>query len=153
MHVQGAAVLGTISGLLNLVPFLGAILGTVVPLGAALLQNEPVSTLTIIVVTVILLHVISANLLVPRMIGKRVSISPVAATVGILFWGWLWGLIGVLLAVPLTAFVKIVADSHPSLGKIANLLADRPIAVPPWSRVSEVRAPVEYREGRMDVRK
>ncbi len=153
MHVQGAAVLGTISGLLNLVPFLGAILGTVVPLGAALLQNEPVSTLTIIVVTVILLHVISANLLVPRMIGRRVSISPVAATVGILFWGWLWGLIGVLLAVPLTAFVKIVADSHPSLGKIANLLADRPIAVPPWSRVSEVRAPVEYREGRMDVRK
>jgi predicted PurR-regulated permease PerM len=153
LHVQGAAVLGTISGLLNLVPFLGAMLGTVVPLGAALLQNEPVSTLTIIVVTVILLHVISANLLVPRMIGKHVSISPVAATVGILFWGWLWGLIGVLLAVPLTAFVKIVADSHPSLGKIANLLAERPIAVPPWSRVSEVRAPVEYREERMDVRK
>ncbi|MGB2632442.1 MAG: AI-2E family transporter [Candidatus Acidiferrum sp.] len=153
MHIQGAAVLGTISGLLNLVPFLGAILGAVVPLGAALLQNEPVSTLMIIVVTVILLHVISANLLVPRMIGRRVSISPVAATVGILFWGWLWGLIGVLLAVPLTAFVKIVADSHPSLGKIANLLAERPTAVPPWSRVSEVRAPVEYREERMNVRK
>jgi predicted PurR-regulated permease PerM len=124
-----------------------------VPVGAALLQNEPVSTLTIIVVTVISLHVVSANLLVPRMIGKRVSISPVAATVGILFWGWLWGLIGVLLAVPLTAFVKIVADSHPSLEKISNLLAERPSAVPPWSRVSEVRAPVEYRQERIDVRK
>jgi predicted PurR-regulated permease PerM len=136
-HVQGAAVLGTISAFLNLVPFLGVILGAVVPLGAALLQNEPASALAIIVVTVISLHVISANLLVPRLIGRRVSISPVAATVGILFWGWLWGLIGVLLAVPLTAFVKIVVDSHPSLGKIANLLAERPTAVPPWSRVAK----------------
>jgi hypothetical protein len=63
------------------------------------------------------------------------------------------GLIGVLLAVPLTAFVKIVADSHRSLEKIANLLAERPSAVPPWSRVSEVRAPVEYQQERIDVRK
>lgn len=153
MHMQGAALLGTISGFLNLVPFLGAILAAIVPLGAGLLQNQPVGALAIIAVTVISLHIISANLLVPRMIGRRVSISPVAATVGILFWGWLWGLIGVLLAVPLTAFVKIVADSHPSLGKIANLLAERPTEVPPWSRVSEVRPPVEYREGRMDARK
>jgi len=82
----------------------------------------------LICVAVIALHTISANLLVPRMIGKRVSISPVAATVGILFWGWLWGVIGVLLAVPLTALVKIVADAHPSpsLGKLADLLAEHP---------------------------
>jgi AI-2 transport protein TqsA len=148
MHVPGAPVLGTVSGFLNLVPFLGAILATVVPLGAALLQNEPVSALAIIVVTVISLHVISANLLVPRMIRKRVSVRPVAATVGILFWEWLWGLIGVLLAVQLTAFAKILADSHPSLSKIANLLAEPPIAVPPWSgkQIDEVDTANEYRE-------
>jgi len=43
-----------------------------------------------------------------------VSIGPVAATVGILFWGWLWGVMGLLLAVPLAAFIKLVADLHPS---------------------------------------
>jgi predicted PurR-regulated permease PerM len=136
MHVQGAAILGVVSGFLNLIPFIGAIAGAVVPMGAAVIQDLPVTTLGVILATVVGLHIIAVNLLVPKFIGSRVSVSPVAATVGILFWGWLWGLIGVLLAVPLTALVKIVADSHPSLGKIGNLLAEHPEDIPPWSRAS-----------------
>ena len=49
-----------------------------------------------------------------------------AATIGILFWGWLWGVMGLLLAVPLTAFIKMVADLHPSLGHLSNMLALTP---------------------------
>jgi predicted PurR-regulated permease PerM len=146
LHVDGAPVLGAISGLVNLVPFVGAILGALIPMGAALMQDLPLSTLIIIAVTVVALHTISANFLIPKMIGGRVSISPVAATVGILFWGWLWGIIGVLLAVPLTALVKIIADCHPSFDKVANLLAERPAKVPPWSRtvtVPEAEVPRE----------
>jgi predicted PurR-regulated permease PerM len=136
MHVQGAAILGVISGFLNLIPFVGAIAGALVPIGAAVIQDLPIATLVAILATVVGLHVVAVNLLVPKIIGSRASVSPVAATVGILFWGWLWGLIGVLLAVPLTALVKIVADSHPSLGKIGNLLAEHPEGVPPWSRTA-----------------
>ena len=134
MHVDGAPLLGVISGFLNLIPFIGAIAGAVVPMGAALIQDLPVATLAAIFATVVGLHIVAVNLLVPKIIGSRVSVSPVAATVGILFWGWLWGLIGVLLAVPLTALVKIVADSHPSLGKIGKLVAEHPESIPPWSR-------------------
>lgn len=134
LHVKGAVPLGFVSGALNLIPFVGAVFGAIIPMLAALFQNQPLSTLLIIVAIVVSVHLISQDVFVPRMTGARVSISPVAATVGILFWGWLWGLIGVLLAVPLTAFIKIVADAHPSLSKIANLLAQRPVAVPPWSR-------------------
>ncbi|HTZ46466.1 MAG TPA: AI-2E family transporter [Verrucomicrobiae bacterium] len=133
LNMSGAAILGTITGFINLIPFLGAILGALILVGAALVQNQPVTTLLVILATVIALHTISANYFIPRFIGHRVNISPVAATIGILFWGWLWGLIGVLLAVPLTALVKIVADSDPSLAKIGNLLAEKPVAVPPWS--------------------
>jgi predicted PurR-regulated permease PerM len=136
LKVDGAVLLGCISGLLNLIPFLGAIVGSIIPMAAALFQGEPISKLLLILLTVVSLHAIASNLLIPRIIGRRVSVSPVAATVGILFWGWLWGLIGVLLAVPLTAFVKIVADSHPRLYKIGNLLAERPRTVPPWSRAT-----------------
>jgi len=131
LKVQGAAVLGAVSGLLNLVPFLGAILASIVPIAAALFQYQSASTFLLIFGTVVCLHTISANLLIPRIIGRRVSVSPVAAIVGILFWGWLWGLIGVLLAVPLTALIKILADAHPSLGMIGNLIAERPAAVFP----------------------
>ncbi|MGH9741750.1 MAG: AI-2E family transporter [Candidatus Acidiferrum sp.] len=132
LHIQGAIPLGVVSGFLNLIPFLGVILAVVVPVAAALLQYASAGTFAAILVSVFCLHIISANFLIPRIIGSRVNIGPVAATAGILFWGWLWGLMGILLAVPLTAFVKIVADCHPSLIHISNLLAESPSPVSPW---------------------
>jgi predicted PurR-regulated permease PerM len=132
LKVQGAVGLGMASGFLNLIPFLGVVLAIVVPAAAALLQFHTAAPFAVIVLTVVCLHVISANYLIPKIIGSRVSIGPVAATAGILFWGWLWGLMGIFLAVPLTALVKIVADSHPSLIHISNLLAEDPRPVSPW---------------------
>jgi predicted PurR-regulated permease PerM len=132
LKIQGAVVLGIVSGFLNLIPFLGVALAASVPVAAALLQFNTAGPFAIIVLTVVCLHIVSANFLIPKIIGSRVSIGPVAATAGILFWGWLWGLMGILLAVPLTAFVKIIADCHPSLIHISNLLAESPRTVPPW---------------------
>jgi hypothetical protein len=66
-----------------------------------------------------------------------VSIGPVAATIGILFWGWLWGVVGLLLAVPLTAFIKMVADLNPSLSHLSNMLALTPRPTPLWVRYGE----------------
>ena len=82
---------------------------------SAILQFNTPGPFIVITLTILFLHVVSANLLVPKFIATRVSIGPVAATVGMLFWGWLWGVMGLLLAVPLTAFIKLVADLHPSL--------------------------------------
>jgi predicted PurR-regulated permease PerM len=124
LKVQGAAVLGIVSGFLNLVPFLGVILGAAVPLGAGVLQNLPIGTLLIIVLAVLLLHVVSSNFLIPRLVGSRMNIGPVAAIAGILFWGWLWGAVGVVLAIPLTGAVKLIADCRPSLGPLSRILSD-----------------------------
>jgi predicted PurR-regulated permease PerM len=132
--MQGAAALGIASGFLNLIPFLGVVLASVVPLLAATLQFGSAGPFLIIGLTVVSLHIVSANLLIPKFIGSRVNIGPVAATVGMLFWSWLWGGIGLLLAVPLTAFVKLVADSHPALLPISNLLAETPRPVPRWAQ-------------------
>jgi predicted PurR-regulated permease PerM len=137
LHLQGAVILGILSGFLNLVPFLGAVLAAVLPLAAGLLQFNTAMPFVIISLTVIILHIISANLLIPKIIGSRVDIGPAAATAGILFWGWLWGPIGVLLAIPLTATVKLVADSHPSLLHLSNLLSESPRVFPSWIRSSK----------------
>jgi len=131
LKVQGAIPLGIASGILNLIPFLGLVLATAVPCIAALMQFSSVGPFVIIAVSVIALHLISANILIPKFVGSRVNIGPVSATLGILFWGWLWGVVGLLLAIPLTAFVKIVADSHPSLIHLSNLLAETPRPVAP----------------------
>jgi predicted PurR-regulated permease PerM len=135
--VKGAIPLGIASGLLNLLPFLGLIASLALPLAAALLQFNTPGPYIVITLTVLLLHVVSANFLIPKFIATRVSIGPVAATVGILFWGWLWGVMGLLLAVPLTAFVKLVADLHPSLCHLSNMLALTPRPTPRWVRYGE----------------
>jgi hypothetical protein len=86
--------------------------------------------------------------------ATRVSIGPVAATVGILFWGWLWGVMGLLLAVPLTAFVKLVADLHPSLCHLSNMLAPAPRSTPRWVRYGEtaLHRAIPYLRGRPGVK-
>jgi len=135
--VKGAIPLGIASGLLNLLPFLGLIASLALPLAAALLQFSTPGPYIVITLTILFLHIVSANLLIPKFIANRVNIGPVAATVGILFWGWLWGVMGLLLAVPLTAFIKLVADLHPSLCHLSNMLALTPRPTPRWVRYSE----------------
>jgi predicted PurR-regulated permease PerM len=135
--MKGAIALGIASGLLNLLPFLGLIFSLALPLAAAILQFNTPGPYIVITLTILFLHVLSANLLIPKFIATRVSIGPVAATVGILFWGWLWGVMGLLLAVPLTAFVKLVADLHPSLCHLSNMLALKPRPIPRWVRYGE----------------
>ncbi len=137
LKLQGAVAVGVASGILNLIPFFGIILAAIVPLMPAILQFDTAGPFAIICVTVVTLHFISANLLIPKFIGSRVNVGPVAATVGMLFWGWLWGLAGVLLAVPLTAFVRLIADCHPSLIHISNLLAETPRPIPKWAQTGQ----------------
>ena len=135
--MKGANLSESPAGLLNLLPLLGLIFSLALPLAAALLQFNTPGPFIVITLTILLLHVVSANLLIPKFIATRVSIGPVAATVGILFWGWLWGVMGLLLAVPLTALVKMVADLHPSLCHLSNVLALTPRPIPRWVRFGE----------------
>jgi predicted PurR-regulated permease PerM len=126
MGLKPAVTLGIVSGMLNLVPFVGLLLALAVPLIAGLVQFHATSQFLIVFAVVALLHLITANLLLPRFVGSRLDVGPVAATVGLLFWGWLWGVAGILLAVPLTAVMKLLADSDPALAHLSNLLARNP---------------------------
>jgi len=135
--MKGAVTLGIVSAFLNLIPFLGLLLATAVPLAAALLQFNTLGPFVTIAITTLLFHLIAANFLIPKLIGSRLLVGPVAVTIGMLFWGWLWGIMGLLLAVPLTAFVKLIADSRPSLIHLSNLLTKDPRPIPRWARFGE----------------
>ena len=137
LGMKGAVTLGIVSAFLNLIPFLGVLLASAVPLAAALLQFNTPGPFITIAIAVLLFHLVAANFLIPKLIGSRLLIGPVAVTIGMLFWGWLWGFMGLLLAVPLTAFVKLIADSCPSLIHLSNLLTEDPRPIPRWARFSE----------------
>jgi predicted PurR-regulated permease PerM len=124
--LTNAVTLGLISGTLNLIPFLGIMIALVVPLMAGVFQFHSTGPFIVIGVTVIALHLTAANLLIPRFVGSRLDVGPVAATIGFLFWGWLWGVPGLLLAVPLTAFIKLLADTNPSFAHLSTLLSRDP---------------------------
>jgi len=105
---------GFLSGFLSLVPYLGIVLAPIPPLlaGADVIEAKGV---VLVLAVVIILHVIAVNLLYPKVLGHRLHLNPVVLTVALLFWGWLWGGIGLLLAVPITAAMKIIFDHVASL--------------------------------------
>jgi AI-2 transport protein TqsA len=121
-----AVTLGVVSGLLNLIPFVGLVLSVSVPVVAGLVQFDGTAQFLIAIAVVSALHLIAANLLRPRFVGSRLDVGPVAATIGMLFWGWLWGIPGIFLAVPLTGVVKLLADFDPALAHLSNVLARNP---------------------------
>jgi predicted PurR-regulated permease PerM len=106
--------IGFISGFLSLLPYLGVILALVPPLVAVFGQIDTTKLIAIIA-SVLALHIFALNVLYPKLVGSRVQLNPLAVTVALLVWGWLWGAMGLILAVPMTAAMKIIFDHVESL--------------------------------------
>jgi predicted PurR-regulated permease PerM len=101
--------LGVISGFLSLIPYLGVMLALVPPLVADL-GHLTTGVAFLVVCAIIGLHLIAMNVLYPKILGKRLQLNPLAVTLALLFWGWLWGAMGLILAVPITGAAKIICD-------------------------------------------
>lgn len=101
---------GLVSGLCNLVPYLGAILSWVPPFLVGLKKFHSAVSYVGIFAVLTLFHIIAANFLIPALIGWRVRLNALALTVSLLFWGWLWGAMGFVLAIPITAVIKVICD-------------------------------------------
>lgn len=110
MHLQYPFLLGCVSGLLNLVPYLGAVLAWVPPFLIGLAQWNTISPYLVTAAGLTFLHIVGMNILMPAIVGRRVHLNALAVTAALLFWGWLWGGIGLILAIPITATVKVICD-------------------------------------------
>lgn len=100
---------GFISGFLSMVPYLGVVLALIPPLITGLGVID-LDKLILVAVAILGLHLFAMNVLYPKILGKRLQLNPLTVTMGLLFWGWLWGAMGLILAIPLTAAIKIVLD-------------------------------------------
>jgi predicted PurR-regulated permease PerM len=114
LHLPFFLIVGAISGFLSLVPYLGLILALAPPLMVGLGQFES-EDLIALSLAVVALHFFALNVLYPKFLGNRMQLNPLAVTMALLFWGWLWGGIGLVLAIPITAAVKIIFDHVDSL--------------------------------------
>ena len=107
-------IIGMISGVVSLLPYLGIVLAIIPPVVVSM-GSLTVKNFLAIVAVVAISHVIALNVLYPKIIGRRLQLNPLAVTLALLFWGWLWGAMGLILAVPLTATIKIIFDHVESL--------------------------------------
>jgi predicted PurR-regulated permease PerM len=115
---------GPVSAFLSLVPYVGLPLSIVPPVLAALAIPNKFKVVLLIVIITALLHLIAMNFLYAKVIGRRVRLNPFIVTVALMFWGMLWGGVGLLLAVPVTAAIKAVCDNVESLHDYGRLLGD-----------------------------
>lgn len=118
------ALIGPLSAFFSLVPYVGLPLSILPPVLAAIaIPNRFKIILTVVVVTAAF-HIFSMNFLYAKIIGRRVRLNPLVVTVALMFWGVVWGGVGLLLAVPITAAIKAVCDNIESLQPYGKLLGD-----------------------------
>ena len=123
LHVPFFYFVGFLSGFLSLVPYLGVVLAMGPPILVGLGQLEA-GDLVVVVFSVVGLHLFALNVLYPKLLGRRLRINPLAVTIALLFWGALWGAIGLVLAIPITGAIKIVFDHVESMKPYADWLGE-----------------------------
>jgi predicted PurR-regulated permease PerM len=101
--------LGFLSGFLSLIPYLGTLLAMLPPLAAGLdtLTGPGMIAVGVIVFS---LDMFAISVLFPKVIGKRLKLNPLVVTIALLVWGWIWGAMGLILAIPITGAMKIIFD-------------------------------------------
>ena len=117
-------VVAPISGFLSLVPYIGLPLAIVPPLVAVLPVAKDPGTYVFLIISVGVLHLLALNLMYPKLVGARVHLNPLVVTIALMFWGMLWGGIGLVLAIPLTAAFRAACDHVASLRPYGRLLGD-----------------------------
>ena len=123
LHVPFFYFVGFLSGFLSLVPYLGVVLAMLPPILVGLGQLEA-GDLLLVVLSVVGLHLFALNVLYPKLLGSRLKINPLAVTIALLFWGAVWGAIGLVLAIPITGAMKIVFDHVDSMKPYADWLGE-----------------------------
>lgn len=119
--VDFALLWGLLAFLLNYIPTLGMFIATIPPVAVALIQFGPGGAL-LVLAGYLVINFTLGNFVEPRIMGRALGLSPLVVFLSMVFWGWLWGPVGALLAVPLTMMIKILAANTEDLRWAAVLL-------------------------------
>ena len=123
MELDYPILMGMVSGLLNMVPYFGAVLSWFPPFLIALAKFHSAGTYALIAGVLLAIHMLANNLLAPALVGKKVRLNALSITIALLFWGWIWGGMGLLLAIPLTAALRVICDHTQSWKPVGRWLS------------------------------
>ena len=116
---------GFIAFLLNFLPYIGSILGSVLVGIYTLVTVDPLSAAIIAAAGYMACSLIEGQFITPMVLGRRLEMNTVAVFTTVIFWGWLWGIAGALMAVPFLVLIKVICDNTPSLQTFGSFLGSR----------------------------
>jgi predicted PurR-regulated permease PerM len=123
--VRYAGLWGVAAGVLNCIPYFGPTIIMIASTAAAVLQFKSVAMVSLVAGTSVAITSLEGFLIAPIALGRAARVNSVAVFVAVMFWGWMWGAIGMILAVPLLMIVKTVSDHVESLSAVSELLGER----------------------------
>ncbi len=123
LRVDFAVTWGVMAFALNFIPTIGSIVASVPPILLALVQYYP-NTFPAIgsAVALVMIQMTIGNVITPKIMGDSLDLSPVVILISLFFWGWLWGVVGALLSVPIAAIIKIICENVDSLKVIGIMM-------------------------------
>ncbi len=116
---------GLLTFILNYIPNVGSIISTIPPILIALLQFGIGFNSIAIAALLASTQFVIGNLIEPKYMGKHLDLSPVFVLFSLIFWGWVWGIVGMFLAVPIAAIIKILLSNIDSLKPVAILIGSK----------------------------
>jgi len=107
----------------NFIPTFGSLIGTIFPVLMTFLRYGFSLRLVLVTASLMLMQFIMGNVFEPQIMGKNMNLSPITILLSLIFWGWVWGLVGMFLAVPITSALKIIFENIPLLKPLAAAMS------------------------------
>lgn len=114
---------------INFIQMIGSFLTVLVLSLFAFVELDPTSTLLFFMVTITLIQVLMGSILEPVFMGKSFSINVITILLVLGFWGYIWGVPGLIMAIPLTVFIKIILEQFPTTKVIADLISGSELVI------------------------
>lgn len=124
MGLPHAILFGVLASMLNIIPYIGVLIGSILPITMAFLTYDSFSYTLGIAAVCVVTQFIDGNFITPNVVGGSVSINPLAATLALIASSLIWGIPGMILCLPLTGMVKVVCDHVDSLKPYGYLLGE-----------------------------
>ncbi len=124
LNIQSAVVFGILAFILNFIPSVGSVVAVLMPIPLVLVDpNATAMTISLVIVLPTVVQIVIGNILEPKWMGDSLQLHPITILLGLVFWGMLWGIPGMLLATPICAALRIIFDSFDDTRPLARLLA------------------------------
>jgi predicted PurR-regulated permease PerM len=117
-------VLGFVSGISSTIPYLGLFLALLPALVVGFVTFHTGGPIIFIVASVSILHLVAANYMLPKLVGQGVQLNAVVSTIAIMFFGWMWGGMGLILGIPIVAVVRCILDNVPATQRLGQWLGE-----------------------------